>query len=478
MENVMILAFIVGYVCIAMEHKLQVNKAASALMTAGVLWVIYIMSMPLTVPEVNGAAFSDYLGQNPGVKNLPLVQQCIKFIVDFQIIESLGEVSETLFFLIGAMTIVELIDIHGGFAIITNRITTRKKKRLLWMISLLTFFMSAVLDNMTTAIVMVMLIRRIVPNYKERWIFASLIIIAANSGGAWSPIGDVTTIMLWVKGNVSTTPLISSLFLPSLVSVVIPAYLASRMLKGEIVPNDTIDPVSTNIEQVLTPKERTVLFFLGIICLLMVPVFKSVTHLPPFMGVMVALAIMWIYTEILYRRKVNVEDRYKHRVTQVMRRIDMPTILFFLGILMAVSALQSTGLLNDLGTILNEKLHNVYAINLIIGFLSSVVDNVPLVAGAIGMYPVADPSMVSTMADPAFMQHFVPDGAFWLALAYCAGVGGSMLIIGSVAGVVVMGIEKMNFMWYFKNISLIALLGYLGGMATLVLMEFLRTGAL
>ena len=346
------------------------------------------------------------------------------------------------------------------------------------MISLLTFFMSAVLDNMTTAIVMVMLIRRIVPNYKERWIFASLIIIAANSGGAWSPIGDVTTIMLWVKGNVSTTPLISSLFLPSLVSVVIPAYLASRMLKGEIVPNDTIDPVSTNIEQVLTPKERTVLFFLGIICLLMVPVFKSVTHLPPFMGVMVALAIMWIYTEILYRRKVNVEDRYKHRVTQVMRRIDMPTILFFLGILMAVSALQSTGLLNDLGTILNEKLHNVYAINLIIGFLSSVVDNVPLVAGAIGMYPVADPSMVSTMADPAFMQHFVPDGAFWLALAYCAGVGGSMLIIGSVAGVVVMGIEKMNFMWYFKNISLIALLGYLGGMATLVLMEFLRTGAL
>lgn len=478
MENVMILAFIVGYVCIAMEHKLQINKAASALMTAGVLWVIYIMTMPLVVPEVNGAAFSDFLEHNPGVKNLPLIQQCIKFIVDFQIVESLGEVSETLFFLIGAMTIVELIDIHGGFAIITNRITTREKKRLLWMISLLTFFMSAVLDNMTTAIVMVMLIRRIVPNYKERWIFASMIVIAANSGGAWSPIGDVTTIMLWVKGNVSTMPLISSLFLPALVSVLIPTFLASRMLKGSIVPNDTIDPVSTNIEQVLTVGERTVLFFLGIICLLMVPVFKSVTHLPPFMGVMVALAIMWIYTEILYRRKVNVEDRYKHRVTSVMRRIDMPTILFFLGILLAVSALQATGVLNDLGALLNEKLHNVYAINLIIGFLSSVVDNVPLVAGSIGMYPVVDPSMVSTMADPAFMQHFVPDGAFWLALAYCAGVGGSMLIIGSVAGVVIMGIEKMNFMWYLKNISLIAMLGYLGGMATLVLMEFLRTGAL
>ena len=187
---------------------------------------------------------------------------------------------------------------------------------------------------------------------------------------------------------------------------------------------------------------------------------------------------MWIYTEILYRRKVNVEDRYKHRVTQVMRRIDMPTILFFLGILLAVSALQATGVLNDLGALLDEKLHNVYAINLIIGFLSSVVDNVPLVAGSIGMYPLVDPSMVSTMADPAFMQHFVPDGGFWLALAYCAGVGGSMLIIGSAAGVVVMGIEKMNFMWYFKNISLIAMLGYLGGMGTLILMEFLRTGAL
>lgn len=478
MVNVMILVFIVGYLCIAMEHKLQVNKAASALMTAGILWVIYIVALPLVVPEVSGPAFADYLGLNPGVKNLPLVQQCIKFIVDVQVIESLGEISETLFFLIGAMTIVELIDVHGGFAIITNRITTRNKKKLLWLVSLLTFFMSAVLDNMTTAIVMVMLIRRIVPNYKERWIFASLIIIAANSGGAWSPIGDVTTIMLWVKGNVSTMPLISSLFLPSLVSVVIPTFLASRMLKGSIVPNDTIDPVSTNIEQVLTESQRTVLFFLGVFCLLMVPVFKSVTHLPPFMGVLVGLSVMWVYTEILYRRKVNVEDRDKHRVTKVLHRIDMPTILFFLGILMAVSALQATGVLNSLGAFLNEKLHNVYAINLIIGYLSSVVDNVPLVAGAIGMYPVADPSMLSTMADPAFMQHFVPDGAFWLSLAYCAGVGGSMLIIGSVAGVVVMGIEKMNFMWYFKNISLIAMLGYLGGMVTLLVMEYIRVGAL
>ncbi len=478
MLEVLILVFVVGYLCIAMEHKLQINKAATALMTAGILWTIYTLALPTLSAEVSPMAFSDFLAANPSLADLPFVQQCVKFIVGSQIIEQLGEISETLFFLIGAMTIVELIDVHGGFAIITNRIKTRDKKKLLWLVSVITFFMSAVLDNMTTAIVMVMLIRRIVPNYKERWIFASLIVIAANSGGAWSPIGDVTTIMLWVKGNVTTGPLLSTLFLPSLVSMLIPTFLAARLLKGSIEPNDTIDPVSTNIEQVLTDRERTILFFLGVFCLLMVPVFKSVTHLPPFMGVLVGLSIMWIYTEILYRRKVDVQERDKHRVTSVIRRIDTPTILFFLGILMAVSALQGTGVLNSVGAFLNEKIHNVYAINLVIGFLSSVVDNVPLVAGAIGMYPQVDPAALAGMADPAFMQHFVADGSFWLSLAYCAGVGGSMLIIGSVAGVVVMGIEKINFGWYFKNISLIAMSGYLAGMGVLLLMEWIRLGVI
>lgn len=477
MLNLMIFVFIAGYTCIAMEHKLRVDKAATALITAGVLWVLYVLTAPLAVQQFSAEAFGDYLAANPSVASLPVAEQCVRFITNVQIVESLGEVSETLFFLIGAMTIVELLDIHGGFAIITSRITTRHKVRLLWLIGLITFFMSAALDNMTTAIVMIMLIRKIIPNYKERWIFASIIIIAANSGGAWSPIGDVTTIMLWVKGNVTSAPLVSQLILPCIVSTVVPILLASRLLHGTIVPNDTVDPCTTNIEQVLTLKERTVLFFIGLGCLLAVPVFKSVTHLPPFMGVMVGLGIIWTYTEILYKHKVNVEERFKHRVTSAIHRIDLPTVLFFLGILMAVNALQATGILNGMATLLNEQVHNIYVINLVIGVLSSVIDNVPLVAAAIGMYPTVDPSVLQTMADPAFMQHFVQDGTFWSFLAYCAGVGGSMLIIGSVAGVVVMGIEKISFGWYFKNISLMALLGYLAGAGVFILQKLL-TGSL
>lgn len=477
MLGVMVAVFLVGYFCIAMEHKLEVNKAATALLTGGILWALYIVTSPLVVPQMDGKAFNEFLANNPSLAGLPLVEQCVRFISGVQIVDHLGEISETLFFLIGAMTIVELIDVHGGFSIITNRIATRNKRSLLWLIALLTFFMSAVLDNMTTAIVMVMLIRRIIPAQKDRWLFASIIIIAANSGGAWSPIGDVTTIMLWVKGNVTSLPLVESLLLPSLVSTLVPVLIASRMMHGTIASDGSEDKAMSNVEQVLTPGERMTMLILGIACLLFVPVFKSLTSLPPFMGIMLALGIMWVYTELLYRKKVDIAERDKHRVTKVIRHIDIPTILFFLGILLAVAALQSTGILNSAAQFLNEKLHNIYLINVIIGFMSSIVDNVPLVAGAMGMYPIVDPATVGSLADPDFMQHFVQDGPFWLFLAYCAGVGGSLLIIGSAAGVVVMGLEKINFAWYMKHITLMALAGYLAGAAVFVFIEWLKLGA-
>lgn len=476
--DIMILIFIVGYVFIAFEHKLKVNKAATALITAGILWVVYITASPTSVVETSSEMFKEYLVLNPHLESLSLVEQCVKFIVDFQIIDYLGEVSETLFFLMGAMTIVEIIDVHGGFSIITNRITTRDKRRLLWILACITFFMSAVLDNMTTAIVMVMLVRRIVPNYIERWVYASVIIIAANSGGAWSPIGDVTTIMLWVKGNVTTVPLIKSLLLPCIVSTVVPVIIASRILRGKVVQDETVDAQSTDIEKIVTDRERTAIFAIGVGGLLLVPVFKTLTHLPPFMGVLIVLGVLWVYTELIYRSKVNVEEDFKHRVTRVIRRIDTPTILFFLGILMAVNALSATGVLGDVARFLDDKVHNVYIISVVIGIISSVVDNVPLVAGSISMYPLVEPGALSTMADPAFMQHFVQDGTFWLFLAYCAGVGGSILIIGSVAGVVTMGIERINFAWYLKNIALMALTGYLAGAAVFILQELIFGGGL
>lgn len=468
----MIIVFIIGYLMIATEHKLQIDKAAVALITAGLLWVIYILAFPLLAQVTNPEHFREFILENPQFASLSLVEQCTKYIIDIQIIESLGEISETLFFLLGAMTIVEIIDVHGGFHIITGKISSTNKKRLLWIITSITFFMSALLDNMTTSIVMVMLLRKIISNYKERWIFASMIIIAANSGGAWSPIGDVTTIMLWVKGKVTAIPLVTQLLIPSLISTLVPLAIATKMLKGHIEPIKRIQS-KTQLSSFISSKERHFIFFLGLACLLYVPIFKHFTHLPPFVGVLIGLGVLWVYTEIMYRRKRNMDEGQKHRVTRVIRRVDTPTILFFLGILLAVGALQSTGMLNGLGDMLNSKVHNIYAIDMIIGALSSVVDNVPLVAVAMGMYPVVDPASLATIADPQFMQHFVVDGNFWLFLAYCSGVGGSMLIIGSVSGVVIMGIEKITFSWYLKNFSLLAALGYIAGALAFILMSYI-----
>lgn len=475
MITLIIILFIVGYLAIALEHTLKINKAAIALVTGVAIWTLYITGSPLLVPILNEENFQHFVSSTPGMGHKTLLEQCLSFITNIQLVEHMGEIAGTLFFLIGAMTIVEIIDLHGGFDIITNRITTRNKHKLLWLITLVTFFMSAVLDNMTTAIVMVMLIRRLIDDYKERWVFACVIIIAANSGGAWSPIGDITTIMLWMSGNINASAFMPNLFFPSLVSVVIPTLIANRVLHGVITEQARIsgEGEQHDIEHIITRRERFSIFLIGVGGLIATPIFKTFTHLPPYMGILLSLGIIWIYTELMYRRMRNIPEQEKIRVPDVLKKVDIPTILFFLGILLAVAGLQATGILQSMSEFLNQSIHNVFIIDIIIGIVSSVVDNVPLVAGAIGMYPVMDPSTLTTVSDPAFMSHFVEDGAFWEFLAYCAGVGGSILIIGSAAGVVVMGIERIHFTWYLKHFSFIALLGYFAGAAVYIGQYFL-----
>ena len=372
------------------------------------------------------------------------------------------------------MITVELIDSHGGFTFITRYITTTDKRKLLLAIATITFFLSAVLDNLTTSIVMIMLLRKLVGNYKERWVFGSIIIIAANSGGAWSPIGDVTTIMLWVRGNISTSATIPNLILPSIVSALVPVLFAMRFLHGKVTPPRVIaggDENNALLEKLL-PKTKLSILILGLFCLLFVPIFKTITHLPPFMGILLGVGVLWLYTERMYAR-TPVDEELKLRLSKVVHRIDGTTLLFFLGILLAVDALRCVGILGDFALWLDQSVGNVYVVNLIIGTLSAIVDNVPLVAGAMGMYPVATDAMIAAAPDPAYMMNFAQDGVFWQFLAYCAGVGGSMLIIGSAAGVVVMGLERINFIWYLKNISLLALLGYLAGAGVYVLQNIL-----
>ena len=432
----MIILFALGYMCIALEHKIKIDKSATALAMFGVIWSVYALA--------SGNA-------DTGSK----------------LLEHLGSTCETLVFLIGAMTIVDLIDRHGGFSIITERITTRNKITLLWTLAFITFFMSAVLDNMTTTIIMIMMLRKIVPTVRDRWIFAGVIIMAANTGGAWSPIGDVTTIMLWMRGNVSAGSLILYLLVPCLVAMVIPVAMAMRQLRqGALMlpPVETTTPLPSGVGKRFS---RGVLC-LGVVGLLFVPVFKSLTGLPPYVGMMLSLGVVWIVTEWIYgHHKVSMREDAKHRVSQIVKNIDMPTILFFLGILMSVAGLQTAGILSHTAHLLDSNIHEVFTITSIIGVLSSVIDNVPLVAACIGMYPVADVTAIAASADPAYAQLFTPDGLFWLLLSYCAGVGGSILIIGSAAGVVAMGLEKIDFTWYLKNISLMALLGYAAGIAVI-----------
>lgn len=473
MLTIMIFVFLVGYLCIALEHPLKVNKAGTALLTGTILWVLYTFSAPDLIPTASPEAFKEFLDAHPAIAALPFVEQCTRFVVEHQVLDSIGEIAETLIFLIGAMITVELIDTHGGFMFITNHITTNQKKKLLLLIAFITFFMSAILDNLTTSIVMIMLIRKLIGNYKERWVFGSVIIIAANSGGAWSPIGDVTTIMLWVRGNISSSATIPHLFLPSLVSAMVPVLIMMRSLHGKVTPPNAFgENENDELLKELRTKEKLSILILGVFCLIFVPIFKTFTHLPPFMGILMGVGVLWVYTELMYKRKAVNED-LKLRLSKVVRRIDGATLLFFLGILLAVDALRCSGILSNFSVWLDDTVGNVYAVNLIIGTLSAVVDNVPLVAGAIGMYPVATEAMIANAVDPVYMANFVQDGVFWQFLAYCAGVGGSMLIIGSAAGVVVMGLERINFIWYLKHISLLVLLGYLSGAAVYILQNTL-----
>lgn len=425
--------FIAGYACIALESVTRVNKAAVALLMFVLCWTLFMLDP------------GSYIAG--GFSHEALLQEVTSIME-----KHLGSTSTTLFFLMGAMTIVELVDQNGGFNFVRDTMKTKSKKTLLWRIAFMTFILSAILDNLTTSIVMIMILRKLVKRQKDRIIYAALVIIAANSGGAFSPIGDVTTIMLWNKGLITAAGVIMEIFIPSLVSMVIPAYILSHQLKGELTGTDENTAIAESND--LTARQRKTIFFLGVGGLIFVPIFKSITHLPPFVGILLVLGVLWTVTEVFYYHLEEDNDKngMQKRVSNMLSRIDMSTILFFLGILMAVACLETIGVLEALGEGLNIVFNgNHYLVTGIIGVLSSIVDNVPLVAGCMGMYPIAE---VGDMA---------VDGIFWQLLAYCAGVGGSMLIVGSAAGVVVMGLEKISFGWYMKKITWIAFAGYLAG---------------
>lgn len=414
MGVILIVLFVTGYVAITLEHYIHINKAASALLTGVLCWTCYTLFS------------SDH------------------HHVAEQLNEHLGDISGIIFFLMGAMTIVELIDAHDGFDIIINAITTLNKRKLIWIICILSFFLSTVLDNLTTTIVMVSLLRKLITDKKLRLLFVGMIVIAANAGGAWSPIGDVTTTMLWIGGQVTTANIIANLFIPSMVCLVVPLTIVSVRLKGNV---ETPNLAKDDDKPSASTHERNIIFFSGIGMLLLVPIFKTVTHLPPFMGMLLGLGVLWLISELVHKHK-NERDKSIYSVLHALRKIDMPSVLFFLGILISISALQSTGHLTLLATAMTEKIGNINFIVLSIGLLSSIVDNVPLVAAAMGMYD---------------LQTYPTDHYFWEFLAYCAGTGGSALIIGSAAGIAAMGMEKIDFMWYLKKITWLALIGYFAG---------------
>jgi len=431
-----VIVFCIGYFCIAIESVTKINKAAIALLMFVATWTLFMFDP--------GSYVSEAVGSN--------IASAVSQVIEHH----LGSTATTLFFLMGAMTIVELVDQNGGFNFVRDTLQTKSKRALLWRIAFMTFILSAILDNLTTSIVMIMILRKLVSDKKDRLIYAALVVIAANSGGAFSPIGDVTTIMLWNKGVITAAGVISEIFIPSLVSMLLPAYILSLSLKGNL--EFAEDTAVIEESDGLSAAQRKIIFFLGVGGLIFVPIFKTITHLPPFVGILLVLGVLWTTTEIFYTSihqegEDTADNRNtQKRVSKMLSRIDMDTILFFLGILMAVACLETIGVLTMLGQGLDVVFEgNHYLVTGIIGVLSSIVDNVPLVAGCMGMYPVAP------AGDMAI------DGIFWQLLAYCAGVGGSMLIIGSAAGVVVMGLEKITFGWYMKKITWIAFAGYLAG---------------
>lgn len=424
MSGLIIAIFVLGYAAIAMEHTIKLNKAASALITGVLCWVVYIVS----------------------------VQD--KHLINEQLTEHLGELSGILFFLLSAMTIVELIDSHDGFNIITDRITQTNKKSLIWTVGFITFFLSAILDNLTTTIVMISLLRKLIKDEKDRLFFVGTVVIAANAGGAWSPIGDVTTTMLWIGGQISAFKIITKLILPSLFCLIVPLIFISFKLKGKVERTENVN----NTQKISLPeKEQKIVLFSGISVLILVPIFKTLTNLPPYMGILFGLGVLWIITEVLHRSK-DEENKHNLTVVHALRKIDTSTILFFLGILIAIAAMQSTGILTRLANLMAESIGNISTIVISIGLLSSVVDNVPLVAATQGMYDLAQ---------------YPTDHFFWEFLAYCAGTGGSALIIGSAAGVVAMGMEKITFFWYLKKLSWLALIGFFSGAIIYIIQDMI-----
>lgn len=421
MLSALIIIFIVTYAAIALEHPIKINKSASALLGAGLLWTIY-------------AIFSNNDLQ-----------------VNHQLSESVATTAQIVFFLIGAMTIVEVIDAHNGFEVITSRIKTTKLSSLMWLVGFVTFFLSAILDNLTTTIVMISLMKKLLDKQEDRLLFASMVVIAANAGGAWSPIGDVTTTMLWIGGQITGISIVKGLFLASLVNLILPLFIASYSLRGKTV----LAPVKLENTEVLQSSEfeRNVVFFMGLGVLVSVPAFRTLTHLPPFMGILFGLGLLWLVGDLLHRDKDD-QDKQHLSLVHALMRIDMSSIVFFIGILLAVATLEHSHILNSLATFLDQTIGRQDIIVTIMGLLSAIVDNVPLVAASIGMYDLSS---------------YPPDSFLWEFIAYCAGTGGSILIIGSAAGVAAMGLEKIKFGWYLKKISWLALIGYFAGNATYIL---------
>ncbi|KAF0103364.1 MAG: Na+/H+ antiporter [bacterium] len=421
MQTALVVVFILAYAAIALEHPLKINKSASALVGAGVLWTIYAMST----------------GDHHQVSH--------------ELGHSLMGTAQIVFFLIGAMTIVEVVDSHNGFEVITKHIRTSRLSKLMWLVGFVTFFLSAILDNLTTTIVMVSLMKKILAKHDERLFFAGIIVIAANAGGAWTPIGDVTTTMLWIGGQITTLNIMESVFLPSVISLLVPLAVTAYMLRGQPVVSPT--KVDMDNGPQTTDFERNLMFFLGLGILVAVPAFKTITHLPPFIGILFGLGILWLVGDLIHRRK---EDEYKHHLTLVhaLSKIDMSSIVFFVGILLAVATLEHTHILSSLAGWLDQNVGRLDIIVILIGLASAVVDNVPLVAASMGMYS---------------MEQYPTDHFLWEFLAYCAGTGGSILIIGSAAGVAAMGLEKIHFFWYVRKISGLALIGYFAGAGAYIL---------
>jgi Na+/H+ antiporter NhaD/arsenite permease-like protein len=420
MEKITIGIFIIGYIAIAFEHKIKVDKAGTALVTGVLCWLIYFLT-----------------AHSHEVANTELLHH-------------LGEISGILFFLLGAMTIVEVVDSHNGFNIITGTISTRSKSKLLILISIITFCLSAILDNLTTTIVMTSLCGKLLHEKEDRLWFVSMVIIAANAGGAWSPLGDVTTTMLWIGGQITALNIITTTLIPSIIVCLVPLIVLTTKFK-----NQKVECIAKT--ECKYPKESNLMLFTGIGLLIFVPVFKTLTHMPPFMGMLFALGIIWFVSSIIHLSKHD-EERYNYSVAAALRKIDTSSILFFLGILLAVSALQSFGILGKIAVFTSEHIENVYVIGTLLGLFSALIDNVPLVAAAQGMFS---------------MDMYPTDHVFWEFLALSAGTGGSAIIIGSAAGVAAMGIEKINFFWYLKNISWLALIGFFAGLATFILQQWL-----